>query len=80
MLGNQALFTRSDGIERLWEISEDVLAHPPAVQPYAKGSWGPELDPAARRPAPVVPRRSEHPPIRLVVSDVDGTLVTSTSC
>jgi glucose-6-phosphate 1-dehydrogenase len=42
MLGDQALFTRSDAIERLWEISAPLLEHPPAVQPYAPGSWGPQ--------------------------------------
>ena len=41
MLGNRALFTRSDGIERLWEVAAPLLEHPPAVEPYAKGSWGP---------------------------------------
>jgi glucose-6-phosphate 1-dehydrogenase len=41
MLGDQSLFTSSDGIERLWEISEPLLKDPPAVQPYAPGSWGP---------------------------------------
>ncbi len=35
MLGDQALFTRSDGIERLWEISTPLLEHPPPVEPYA---------------------------------------------
>jgi glucose-6-phosphate 1-dehydrogenase len=42
MLGDQALFTRSDGIERLWEVSMPLLEDPPAVEPYAPGSWGPE--------------------------------------
>ena len=42
MLGNQALFTRSDGIERLWEISMPLLDNPPPVEPYAPGSWGPK--------------------------------------
>ncbi|GAA1877689.1 glucose-6-phosphate dehydrogenase [Streptantibioticus ferralitis] len=42
MLGNQALFTRSDGIERLWEISEPLLKAPPEVELHARGSWGPE--------------------------------------
>jgi glucose-6-phosphate 1-dehydrogenase len=41
MLGDQSLFTRADGIERVWEISESLLASPPPVQPYAVGSWGP---------------------------------------
>jgi len=42
MLGDQALFTRSDGIERVWEISEPLLTDPLPVQPYERGSWGPE--------------------------------------
>ena len=42
MLGDQSLFTRADAIERLWEISAPLLEHPPAVQPYAPGSWGPQ--------------------------------------
>jgi glucose-6-phosphate 1-dehydrogenase len=41
MLGDQALFTRSDGIERLWEVSMPLLEHPPPVEAYAAGSWGP---------------------------------------
>jgi glucose-6-phosphate 1-dehydrogenase len=41
MLGDQALFTRSDGIERLWEISAPVLDNPPPAEPYEPGSWGP---------------------------------------
>jgi glucose-6-phosphate 1-dehydrogenase len=41
MVGDQSLFTRSDGIERLWEISEPLLENPPPVEPYPKGSWGP---------------------------------------
>ncbi len=41
MLGDQSLFTRADGIERVWEISEPLLKNPPPVQPYAVGSWGP---------------------------------------
>ena len=45
MLGDQSLFTRADGIERVWEISEPLLQSPPPVKPYAKGSWGPpEVD------------------------------------
>ena len=42
MVGDQSLFTSSDGIERLWEISEPLLENPPPVEPYARGSWGPE--------------------------------------
>lgn len=42
MLGDQSLFTRSDGIERLWEVSAPLLEHPPPLLSYAPGSWGPE--------------------------------------
>jgi glucose-6-phosphate 1-dehydrogenase len=42
MVGDQSLFTSSDGIERLWEISEPLLENPPPVEPYPVGSWGPE--------------------------------------
>jgi glucose-6-phosphate 1-dehydrogenase len=42
MIGDQSLFTSSDGIERLWEISEPLLENPPPVEPYPVGSWGPE--------------------------------------
>jgi glucose-6-phosphate 1-dehydrogenase len=42
MIGDQSLFTRSYGIERLWEISASLLENPPPVEPYAVGSYGPE--------------------------------------
>ena len=42
MIGDQALFTSSSGIERLWEISEPLLENPPPVEPYAPGTWGPD--------------------------------------
>jgi len=42
MRGDQTLFTRSDGVERLWEISAPLLNNPPPAEPYAPGSWGPE--------------------------------------
>jgi glucose-6-phosphate 1-dehydrogenase len=42
MIGDQSLFTRSDGIERLWEISAPLLENPPPVEPYPVGSYGPE--------------------------------------
>jgi len=41
MLGDQSLFTSSDGIERLWEISAPLLEAPPPVESYQPGSWGP---------------------------------------
>ncbi|HEV2427606.1 MAG TPA: glucose-6-phosphate dehydrogenase [Acidimicrobiales bacterium] len=42
MVGDQSLFTRADGIERLWRVATPLLESPPAVEPYAQGSWGPE--------------------------------------
>jgi len=42
MLGNRSLFTRSDGIERLWEVATPMLENPSPIETYAKGSWGPE--------------------------------------
>jgi glucose-6-phosphate 1-dehydrogenase len=42
MNGYQPLFTRSDAVERLWEVSAPLLNNPPAVQLYAPGSWGPQ--------------------------------------
>ncbi|GAB3588158.1 glucose-6-phosphate dehydrogenase [Calidifontibacter terrae] len=39
--GDHTLFTTSDGIERLWEISQPLLDNPQPVRPYAQGSWGP---------------------------------------
>jgi glucose-6-phosphate 1-dehydrogenase len=42
MHGDQTLFTRADGIERLWQISAPQLDNPPPIHPYAPGSWGPQ--------------------------------------
>jgi glucose-6-phosphate 1-dehydrogenase len=36
------LFTRSEQIERLWQVCAPVLENPPESSPYAEGSWGPE--------------------------------------
>jgi glucose-6-phosphate 1-dehydrogenase len=41
MLGDHTLFTRADGIERLWEVSAPLLEAPPHPLPYPRGSWGP---------------------------------------
>ena len=40
--GDQTLFTRADEVERLWEVCQPVLDSRPEVQPYEKGSWGPQ--------------------------------------
>jgi glucose-6-phosphate 1-dehydrogenase len=42
MLGDQSLFTRSDEIDRIWEIATPLLNSPPPVQFYEPGTWGPE--------------------------------------
>ena len=41
LTGDQTLFTRADGVERIWEVAAPLLAAPPAPEPYAQGSWGP---------------------------------------
>jgi glucose-6-phosphate 1-dehydrogenase len=41
MTEDRTLFTRADGIERLWEVVEPVLVEPPPLESYAPGSWGP---------------------------------------
>jgi glucose-6-phosphate 1-dehydrogenase len=42
MLRERLLFTRSEQIERLWQVCAPVLEAPPEAQAYAEGSWGPE--------------------------------------
>ncbi|MRK00667.1 MULTISPECIES: glucose-6-phosphate dehydrogenase [Aeromicrobium] len=42
MKGDQTLFTRSDEVDRLWQICQPVLDSRPPTQPYAQGSWGPD--------------------------------------
>lgn len=41
MRGDHTLFTTSQGIERLWEVSAPLLESPPPVSRYAPNSWGP---------------------------------------
>jgi glucose-6-phosphate 1-dehydrogenase len=42
MVGDRTLFTSSEAIERLWEISEPLLEEPPPTLPYEPGTWGPD--------------------------------------
>ena len=42
MRGDRTLFTTSEGIERLWEVSTPLLDSPPPVRLYSVGSWGPK--------------------------------------
>jgi len=41
MVGDRTLFTSSEAIERLWEVSQPLLDEPPPAVPYEPGSWGP---------------------------------------
>jgi len=50
LTGDRSLFTRPDGLEQVWRTAEPLLDHPPAPEPYAQGSWGPEA--AAELAAP----------------------------
>ena len=42
MIGDATLFTSAEGIERLWEVSAEVLEHPPELHAYSPRSWGPK--------------------------------------
>ena len=41
LLGDRSLFTRPDGLAAVWKVAGPLLTSPPAVAPYAPGSWGP---------------------------------------
>ncbi len=51
MRGDQTLFTRSDEIDRLWQVVTPVLDDPPEPVIYPQGSWGPES--ALELPGPI---------------------------
>jgi glucose-6-phosphate 1-dehydrogenase len=42
MRGDHTLFTTAEGIERLWEVSRQLLESPPPVRMYPQESWGPK--------------------------------------
>ena len=42
MRGDHMLFNTAEGIERLWEVSTQLLESPPPVRLYEPGSWGPK--------------------------------------
>ena len=46
MEGDNARFTRQDGVVEAWRVMQPLLDDPPQPHGYAKGSWGP---PAAER-------------------------------
>jgi glucose-6-phosphate 1-dehydrogenase len=41
LLGDRTLFTRADGIERLWDVSSPALDAPGPLHVYQRGTWGP---------------------------------------
>jgi glucose-6-phosphate 1-dehydrogenase len=50
MRGDRALFITAAGVERLWEIAAPVLEHPPTIELYQPGSWGPSSIDRITRP------------------------------
>jgi glucose-6-phosphate 1-dehydrogenase len=42
MNGDRTFFTRSDEVDRLWQVIQPLLDDRPEVESYAKGSWGPQ--------------------------------------
>jgi glucose-6-phosphate 1-dehydrogenase len=42
MDGEAQRFARQDAVEEAWRIVDQVLERPPPVQPYWKGTWGPD--------------------------------------
>ena len=42
MRGDHTLFTTAEGIERLWQVSSQLLESPPPVRLYPTDSWGPK--------------------------------------
>ncbi len=42
MRGDRTLFTSAEGIERLWQVSTQLLETPPPVRLYPIDSWGPK--------------------------------------
>jgi glucose-6-phosphate 1-dehydrogenase len=41
LLGRDLRFTRQDTVEEAWRIMQPLIDHPPKIQAYAAGSWGP---------------------------------------
>jgi glucose-6-phosphate 1-dehydrogenase len=41
LLGDRSLFTRPDGLEHVWQVTDTLLAGKPEPVIYPKGSWGP---------------------------------------
>ena len=42
LVGQTGRFKRQDVVEECWRVMQPLLDHPPAANPYAPGSWGPD--------------------------------------
>ena len=42
LLGDPELFPNEDAVEETWRIVQPLLDEPPPVEPYERGTWGPE--------------------------------------
>ena len=42
MRGDQSHFAREDVVEETWRVVQPLLDHPPPVETYEPGSWGPQ--------------------------------------
>ncbi|MGO9489003.1 MAG: glucose-6-phosphate dehydrogenase [Solirubrobacteraceae bacterium] len=41
LIGDSTHFSREDAVEECWRIVQPLLDHPPAVEAYQPGTWGP---------------------------------------
>jgi glucose-6-phosphate 1-dehydrogenase len=75
MRGDHTLFTTSDGIERLWEVSVPLLQSPPPVRGYARirGALTPSISSSPRTPGGCLSREAGAIPIPWV-PEPDATL------
>jgi len=42
MHGDRSHFARQDVVEETWRVVQPLIDRPPAVIPYAPGTWGPD--------------------------------------
>ena len=42
MHGDRSHFIREDSVEETWRIVQPLISDPPPLEPYTRGSWGPE--------------------------------------
>ncbi len=75
MYGDQSLFTSSDGIERVWEISQPLLDHPPALPAVRARLVGPGGHQQADRPLPLAPDASRDGPLSVDPGGLAGLAV-----